>query len=545
MRLGKIAGVTAGALVASVMGVPAFMGTAHAAPTTATVAVNQDCTVVSNGSTMATAYTQSLAISADGTAVSVPASSAGVLHNAASGATFPAFKMESVTLTVNATVNGEAVALTGTTTRAAGAGVALGAPLALPALTGTRVGTADVTQAAVASIAINGTLWVPYPNPAVGSRAPVAFSCAGAQDTEIKQALQCTFEAFSFTYPAAINVRTSPKLARVEAVTGFVSGMPSFVPVSKIVDNFNVDVAGTALVAKGVTSFDPPAPGNTSFALPLAFAVRSGVSDVATSDVEVTGATLLMTSGGTDNTVTCVTTGWPTVTTLTATSPAAEQVDLAASIDDADAAGTVQFKDGENVVATETIEDGNAAAALTDVSAGAHSYTAVFVPADPAAFGTSTSTAVSVTVQGLVTQPCIDGQAALPIAQAGLTNATTAATAATAGVQAASVKAAAATKASTKATKAATKAKKAEAKAKKAAKKAKSKAKKAKAKKAYTKAKKANVKAKKAASKASSQVKAAKAELATAHANLAAANAKVATATAAVTAAQAAVAQNC
>lgn len=543
MRLGKIAGVTAGALVASVMGVPAFMGAAHAAPTTANAAVNQDCSVVSSGNTMATALTQSLAISADGTAVSVPASAASVLHNAANGATFPTFKMESITLTVNATVNGEAVALTGTTTRAAGAGVALGDALALPALTGTRVGTADVTQAAVASVAINGTLWVPY-GPPGGSRAPVVFSCAGAQDTEIKQALQCTFEAFSFTYPAVINVRTSPKVARVEAVTGFVSGMPSFVPVSKIVDNINVDVAGTALVAKGVTSFDPPAPGNTSFALPLAFAVRSGVSDVATSDVAVTGATLLMTSGGTDNTINCVTTGWPTVTTLTATSPAAEQVDLAASIDDADAAGTVQFKDGANVVATETIEDGSAAAELTGVSAGAHSYTAVFVPADEDAFGTSTSTAVSVTVQALVTQPCIDGKAALPIAQAGLATATTAATAATAGVQASSAKAASATKASTKAAKAATKAKKAEAKAKKAAKKAKG-AKAKKAKKALTKAKKANTKAKKAASKASSQLKAAKAELATANANLAAANAKVATATAAVTAAQAAVAQNC
>lgn len=539
MRFGKMAGLTAGALVASALSVPAFMGAAQAAPTSATAAVNQDCTAAFGSNTMATAYQTSLAISADGTAVSVPASSAGVFHNAATGATFPSFKMESVTLTVNATVNGEAVALTGTTTRAAGAGVALDAPLALPALAGTRTGTDAVTAATVTSVAINGKVWVPY---APNTSTAIAFACAGAQDAEIKQALQCTFDTFSFVYPAVFTTRTSPKVARIETATAFKSGMPAFVPVSKLAATFNGTVAGTPLVAKApATTFDPAAPGNTGFVLPATYALRSGASDVATSDVKVTGATVVMTSGGSDSTVNCVTTGWPTVTTITATSPSAAKVNLTAAINESAAAGTVQFKDGANVVATSTVAAGGATAALTNVAAGAHSYTAVFVPTDAAAFGTSTSTAVSVTVQAVVTQPCIDAKAALPIAQTGLTAATNAATAASASVNAATAKVTSATKASTKATKAAAKAKKAEAKAKKAAKKAKS----AKAKKAYAKAKKANTKAKKAKSKASSQLKTAKAQLATANAASAAANAKVATATAAVTAAQAAVAKNC
>lgn len=310
MRLRKLAGFTASALVASAISIPALAGSAQAAPTSASVAVNQDCTIKYNTFTMVTEYNTSLAISADGTGVTVPASAAGVLYDAGSGATFPTFKMESITSTVKATVNGEAVTLAGTTTRAGGAGVSLGEPLALPALTGTRVQTAPVTQATVTSVAFSGTLRVPY-GPPGGSSASVAFTCEGAQDADIKQALKCTFGEFSFVYPAEIKARTSPKHARVAMVTDFVSGMPAFVPVSKIVDNMNLNVAGTALVAKGVTSYDPPAAGDTKFKLPVAFANRGGVSDVATSDVKVTGATLVMTSGGDDSTVDCVPTAWP------------------------------------------------------------------------------------------------------------------------------------------------------------------------------------------------------------------------------------------
>lgn len=542
MRFGKIVGVTAGALVASALSVPAFMGAAHAAPTSATAAVNQDCTVVSNGRTMATAYTQSLAISVDGTAVTVPATSASVLSNAASGETFSTFKMEGITLKVNATVNGEVVALEGTTARAPGAGVSLGDALALPALSGTRTGTDAITQATVTSVAINGMLWVPFPMPAVGSRAEVALTCESAIDTEIKQALECTYPPYTFVYPAVTKVRTSPKVIRVETVTGFKSGMPEFIPVSKIDDNFNVNVAGTDLVAKGVVSYATPVAGDTSFALPPAFAIRTGASNVATSDVKVTGANLVMTVGTSGNSIPCATVGWPTATTLTGTSPGATKVNLSASIDSTNAVGAVEFKEGTNVVATTTVVDGSASAVLTGVSGGSHAYTAVFVPTDVDDFATSTSAVTTVVVP--FTQPCIDARAALPGAQSGLASATTAATAATAGVTAASAKVTAATSTSAKATKTASKAAKAEAKAKKAAKKAKGKKAK-KAKKAHAKAKKASAKAKKAKSKASSQLKAAKAQLATANAGSATASGNVAAATAALTAVQAAVAKNC
>ena len=63
------------------------------------------------------------------------------------------------------------------------------------------------------------------------------------------------------------------------------------------------------------------------------------------------------------------------------------------------AAGVVTFKDGTAPVGTaNTDTTGKATASITGASAGAHSYSAVFAPTDPTAFGASTSTAVAVTV---------------------------------------------------------------------------------------------------------------------------------------------------
>ncbi|MDR2321583.1 MAG: HtaA domain-containing protein [Microbacterium sp.] len=79
-------------------------------------------------------------------------------------------------------------------------------------------------------------------------------------------------------------------------------------------------------------------------------------------------------------------------TVLTATvSPAAE--------------GTVTFRDGDKVIGTATAAGGAASTTASGLTAGAHSIHASFAPADPAAFQSSASDIVTVTVTGRTTEP--------------------------------------------------------------------------------------------------------------------------------------------
>ncbi len=95
----------------------------------------------------------------------------------------------------------------------------------------------------------------------------------------------------------------------------------------------------------------------------------------------------------------------PTSTALTA-SPASPvtrgtPVTLTATVTPAEAAGTVQFRDGTTNVGNPVIvSDGTASSTTSTLAAGAHQLTAVFTPTDPAAFDPSTSSAVSLTVTG-------------------------------------------------------------------------------------------------------------------------------------------------
>ncbi|MGH3764914.1 MAG: Ig-like domain repeat protein [Pseudonocardiaceae bacterium] len=71
-----------------------------------------------------------------------------------------------------------------------------------------------------------------------------------------------------------------------------------------------------------------------------------------------------------------------------------------ATVAPANAAGTVQFKDGNtNIGNPAVVIGGIAIGPFTSLRPGAHSLTAVFIPTNPAAFGPSTSQPVSVTVK--------------------------------------------------------------------------------------------------------------------------------------------------
>jgi hypothetical protein len=89
-------------------------------------------------------------------------------------------------------------------------------------------------------------------------------------------------------------------------------------------------------------------------------------------------------------------------TTTLASSPASpttvDVVTLSATVSPS-AAGTVTFKEGATVVATTSTNVGGVfSASLTGLSAGAHTYTADFAPANPAAFLASSSAAATVNV---------------------------------------------------------------------------------------------------------------------------------------------------
>jgi hypothetical protein len=65
---------------------------------------------------------------------------------------------------------------------------------------------------------------------------------------------------------------------------------------------------------------------------------------------------------------------------------------LTATVTPATAAGTVQFKDGTaNLGNPVTVSNGTASGSTSTLAGGSHELTAVFIPANPAAFSTSTS----------------------------------------------------------------------------------------------------------------------------------------------------------
>ena len=94
----------------------------------------------------------------------------------------------------------------------------------------------------------------------------------------------------------------------------------------------------------------------------------------------------------------------PTATSTTVTanpaspSTAGTAVTFTATVSPA-AAGTVQFKDGsDNLGTAQTVNNGSASVTTSSLTAGTHSITAVFTPADTTAFSGSTSSATSYVV---------------------------------------------------------------------------------------------------------------------------------------------------
>lgn len=92
----------------------------------------------------------------------------------------------------------------------------------------------------------------------------------------------------------------------------------------------------------------------------------------------------------------------PTTTSLAATpastAPAGAEVTLKAAVTPGDAPGKVTFLDGTTVLGAVDVAAGAAELKTSALSAGAHSLTAKFVPADPAVFDPSESPAADYTI---------------------------------------------------------------------------------------------------------------------------------------------------
>ncbi|HXH78643.1 Ig-like domain repeat protein [Nocardioides sp.] len=113
--------------------------------------------------------------------------------------------------------------------------------------------------------------------------------------------------------------------------------------------------------------------------------------------------------------VTSTVSGTSTTTTLTATG-GVQTASLSAAVTPSAGtpSGTVQFREATIVVGSAVVADGTAVLALTGVSAGNHSYTATFVPSDPARYDGSSSPGATASVSAPPSAPPAPAPAPAP-----------------------------------------------------------------------------------------------------------------------------------
>jgi hypothetical protein len=125
---------------------------------------------------------------------------------------------------------------------------------------------------------------------------------------------------------------------------------------------------------------------------------ETAVPDNVWIHVDLAAATWNVIQGGPGNPGAVTTTTSLTATPSTVDAGAA--VALTATVTGAGAAGSVEFFDGATSLGTATVAGGTATKSVDTLSAGTHSVTAKFTPTDPNAFTSSTSSSVTVTVNG-------------------------------------------------------------------------------------------------------------------------------------------------
>lgn len=222
MRLRKLAGTTASALVFGTLAVPMLATPAHAAPATAEVAFSATCTWTTR--TLALAGT--LAVTVDGAAVAATLSGTTNL-NAAS------LNVSKLAPKLSLDIDGEAVDVSGESTFSPT--VAGNTAIAIPAMSGTRTATAhpstfDVTAATVtATIQYGAGLY----NCAFTDIAPASFP-APPKDLS----LACSYAGTSFAYNTDLTLAAQTKKnGKILVSAGLADDMPNTAPSGIVLPN--------------------------------------------------------------------------------------------------------------------------------------------------------------------------------------------------------------------------------------------------------------------------------------------------------------------
>ncbi|MGD0796992.1 MAG: Ig-like domain repeat protein [Acidobacteriaceae bacterium] len=165
-----------------------------------------------------------------------------------------------------------------------------------------------------------------------------------------------------------------------------------------------VNTIGTGTLSGGVATYTVSSIAAGSHSYTASYAGNATYAASASSVVAVTTLTATTTALG-----------------ASSTNPAVgANITLTATLTPSTAPGTVTFKDGANTLGSSTLNgSGVATYSVTSITAGTHSYTAVY--AGNTTYATSTSTAVTVTTQTVATTTALSASSTTPMAGTNIT----------------------------------------------------------------------------------------------------------------------------
>ncbi|HLK62359.1 MAG TPA: Ig-like domain-containing protein [Bryobacteraceae bacterium] len=242
-----------------------------------------------------------------------------------------------------------------------------------------------------------------------GSSAQLAQVVSGAAAATLTSSLNPS--SFSQNVTFSVNVASSP-----------CAGVPSGPTPTGTVSFFD----GTTLLGQATLSG-----GNASFSISTLSVGNHSIDAHYNGDANYAGVdsnivTQVVNPGGKTNTTTTLTASATSITTT-------QSVTLTATVSPAAATGQVQFKDGSTVVGTGTLSGGTASFTASNLTAGTHTFTAVYLGDNNN--NTSTSNPVTVTVTTNTTTTLTASAASISTTQSVTLTATVAPSGATGQVQ--------------------------------------------------------------------------------------------------------------
>ncbi|KQW53673.1 hypothetical protein ASC77_05240 [Nocardioides sp. Root1257] len=331
----------------------------------------------------------------------------------------PAFlSVESQTSTLGLTVDGEQLSFTGTATYSPNLPGTASMPIAK--LESTRTATAQLTATSVDSFATNLSVGGTGNPIACVTYTPAVTTTTNTGDT----ALTCIYSTFP-GMPYGATMQTTYDHKNVSATLSDVTFglIPSNFELRSVQVVASAKAGSTVVdLASSTKTYESPYPaGNAAITgLPTLTGTTGSVLYPAATTIDLlTFNLMLKTPFGADPAAAVVKCGLAaaTVTTVTATSTAANQVGLSAAVDKTAAPGKIAFYEGATKIGSDvTVASGVATATVTGVKAGAHTYTAKFTPDALYRYQASTSAGSTATVAPASTATTLVASGAGPAA---------------------------------------------------------------------------------------------------------------------------------